>query len=369
MSGEDPTAMLKSGAAWEDFCEELKGAGADLLRAESPDGSLDLVEGHRYLTRMLRAAFEQIVEAGDAAVPAFFESLHSTCKSGWDNPDNIHTNAYINAAYEYRVTGTRGDAHYLSFGVYGGSFGKKSGRRTVAYVAIDELDVAPDGTFELVLSAKPHEGNWIRLEPDATTLMVRQTFWDKSRERPAELSIERIDSGAPPDPLDPAFFVSALRRSLRFIRGTNAIFFPLADTWREKPNTFFRSDPERAAQTIGIPNMLYSSGWWEIEPDEAIVLDLKPPRCRYWGLVLSNYWGESLDYTTRTVHTNKERAVYASDGSARIVVAHRDPDLPQINWLDTAGHASGVWTLRWLEADDYPLPDVRVVKHADLINL
>ena len=38
------------------------------------------------------------------------------------------------------------------------------------------------------------------------------------------------------------------------------------------------------------------------------------------------------------------------DGRVRVIIAHRNPGLADTNWLDTAGHERGVWTLRWLEA-------------------
>ena len=100
------------------------------MRETAPKSPVDVAEGHRFLTRMLRSAFELIMEAGDPRRPEFFTSLHSTLKSGWDNPDNIHLNAYLDGNLEYRVWGTRGDSHYMSFGIYGGSFGKGGGRRT-----------------------------------------------------------------------------------------------------------------------------------------------------------------------------------------------------------------------------------------------
>ena len=35
-------------------------------------------------------------------------------------------------------------------------------------------------------------------------------------------------------------------------------------------------------------------------------------------------------------------------------------------WISTAGHVDGIWTLRWLEADAQPHPEIRVVKCAEL---
>ena len=204
--------------------------------------------------------------------------------------------------------------------------------------------------------------------PDATTLMVRETFWEKSRERRAELQIERL-AGPPPEPLAPAFVVSAFARSLRFVLQSSRLFFDMADQWRERPNAFFPSDPALAASTLGIPGQFYGSGWWRLGPGEAIVLDFVPPACRYWGLVLSDYWGGSFDYRYWRIHVNQRSAVPRPDGSVRIAIAARDPCLPAVNWLDPAGHAEGVWTLRLLEADAHPLPQVRVLPVAALAAL
>lgn len=366
--GRDPAEYLRSGDAWRDFCRELEAAGAEVLRESAPKAPIDLAEGHRYLARMLRAAFEQIVEAGDAAQPWFFGSLHETLKSGWDNPDNHHTNAYISGAHEYRVRGRRGDAHITSFAVYGGSLGREGGRRTIAFKELDELEVDPDGSFELHLSPRPQPRNWLPTAPDATTLMVRETFWDKPRERRAELRIER-QGGGPPEPLAPAFVVSALARSLRFVVQSSRLFFDMADRWRARPNTFFPSDPALAASTLGIPGQFYASGWWRLGAGEAIALDFTPPACRYWGFALSDYWGGSFDYRSWKVHLNRRSAVLRPDGSVRIAIAPRDPGVPGVSWLDTAGHAEGVWTLRFLGADAHPLPAVRVVPFDALARL
>jgi len=351
---------LRSGAAWEAFCDGLKEAGRDLMRETAPKSPVDVAEGHRFLTRMLRSAFELIMEAGDPRRPEFFTSLHSTLKSGWDNPDNIHLNAYLDGNLGYRVWGTRGDSHYMSFGIYGGSFGKGGGRRTVAYVPMEKLEVAPDGTFEVVLSKREHPGNWIEIAPDATTLMVRQTFWDRSVEEPAQLRIERLGAETP-EPLSPDFVTAALRRSLRYVRGSNKIFFDLSDMWQAKPNVFWPTDREKAEETIGIRGMSYLSGWWECPAGHAVVTDVVPPQCRYWGMVLSNYWGESFEYRYRTVDVNQRNARYRPDGSIRFVICAEDPGLPDANWLDTESHPAGIWTLRWLEADSEPVPEVRVV--------
>ena len=68
-----------------------------------------------------------------------------------------------------------------------------------------------------------------------------------------------------------------------------------------------------------------------------------------------------MSYST---HVNHETAVADADGHVRIVVAHRDPGVP--NWLDTAGHRRGGLALRWVGAEEIPEPRTRVVALAEL---
>jgi len=120
---------------------------------------------------------------------------------------------------------------------------------------------------------------------------------------------------------------------------------------------------------MGIPDQLYNSGWWECGEDEALVLDVTPPECRYWSLALCDYWGASFDYRYWKINVNNHTACFRPDGSVRIVIAHRNPGLADTNWLDTAGHDRGVWTLRWMEADEDRRPTVRRMPLAELHHL
>jgi hypothetical protein len=345
---------------WSEFCRGLEAAGAEIFRPGAPKSPSDLAEGHRYLTHVLRSALELIVEGGDAAHPALTVSLGGGLKLGWDNPDNLHHNAVLSGAHEYRLSGTRGDAHYFSLGVYAGSYARGGGR-VVAFTEIDDLAIAPDRTFEVVLSARQHPRNWIKIDPDTTSMMLRQIFWDRAREAPARLRLERIDAEGPPRPLDPAYLAAALPRVLGMIRGTNKIIFDFADRFRARPNTLQPGDPTANERLQGIPGQQIAAGWWELAPHQAALIDFTPPRCRYWSFTLSNYWGQSLDYARHRTHLNARSAVRHADGSVRIVVAHRDPGQPDTNWLDTAGHGSGIWQFRWLaprEAVEIPQPQL-----------
>jgi hypothetical protein len=110
----------------------------------------------------------------------------------------------------------------------------------------------------------------------------------------------------------------------------------------------------------GDPNIFFYMGYWQLGPDEALVIEADPPECDYWNFELCNHWLESLEYRRHRVVVNKAEASYEADGSFRLVVAHADAGLP--NWIDTAGHSRGAMGLRWVKATHHPQPRTRVVR-------
>jgi hypothetical protein len=115
----------------------------------------------------------------------------------------------------------------------------------------------------------------------------------------------------------------------------------------------------------GTPDNIYALGAFRLAPDEALVIEGRSPPCTYWGVQLWNRFMQSLDHRYHRVSVNHEQATLAADGSFRVVVAHRDPGVP--DWLDTAGHGEGLVFCRWLQAAGPPeQPRSTVVPLGDL---
>jgi hypothetical protein len=355
---------VTSGESWRDFCRALERAGDVVLREASPHDAFDRAEGFRYLTRLTRVALESFLEFADPAFPVLRRPAHETVKIGADNPDNYYQSAAIRGEFDYRITGTRGTIHYLGIGSYAGGYGEGGRRGQDGYVEAHQLEIAPDGRFELVLSCRQHPGNWLPLRPDSSLVIVRQTFRDRSRETIADLRIERLGGAAAPAPLSPAFLDAGLARAAAYVHGTAALFAGWAEGFARHPNQLPRFDPAVAAAAHGDPNIAYYHGYWELAPDEALLVEVTPPRCDYWNFQLNNWWMESLDYRHHRIALNGHEARTRADGSLRLVVAHADPGVP--NWLETAGHARGTMCLRWIGAAAHPDPATRVVKLAEL---
>ena len=81
-------------------------------------------------------------------------------------------------------------------------------------------------------------------------------------------------------------------------------------------------------------------------PDDALVMSVRWPRCRYGGVALWNRQLQTYDYLRGPVGLNREQAVTGPEGIATVVIAHRDPGVP--NWLTTEGRAFGLVFWRFL---------------------
>jgi hypothetical protein len=215
-----------------------------------------------------------------------------------------------------------------------------------------------------LVSCTRKQGNWLPMEEGTSMLIVRQTFLDKRREAPCELTIERVYGDGLPTPLSSERLEQGLRMTANLVVGVPLLFGRWVRGFRRHTNQLPRMKPEVSTAAGGDPDIAYYHSYWALEPEEALVIDVRPPRCEYWNFQLNNHWMESLDYRHYTIHVNKHTARYAEDGSVRIIVAHRDPGLP--NWITTAGHTYGTMCLRWVKADACPEPRTTVVRLATL---
>jgi len=357
---------LMDGSAWREFCDLLAKAGDVLVREDLETTPFDRAEGLRYLSRLLRAGLVSFVEGTGPAHPVF-RALPDMVKMGLDNPDNYYLSASIDPRRDYRIRGHRGTIHYLSFAAQNQNFAARD-RITggAGHLNDSELTLDADGRFEIVASQREHPGNWLRLAPDTKQILVRQTFLHRAAERPVEPSIECVGTAGPPAPLDPARAPGQLLGAAMYAIGCAQWFADWVVSFRDQaPVNAFHLPGEGAHRTLGgDPNVRLWLGTWRLAPDEALIVEATPPRCRYWNFQLGNVWAESLDHRLQRVHINSGQAVCQSDGSFELVVAHEDPGHP--NWISTAGHEHGTMGLRWVLADEYPQPTARVVKRSDL---
>ena len=147
--------------AWLAFCESLKEAGTVLRRDAIAGDELAIAEGHRHLLRMIRAGFEVISEYGDPAHPQIFPMASATLLSEGVTSDARYDQAFVDGTATHVIRGQRGTAPLMEIGIYEGRMGFHDSNALQSCLTEADLEVADDGSFEVVLGPEPHPGNWM----------------------------------------------------------------------------------------------------------------------------------------------------------------------------------------------------------------
>ena len=358
MSGKSEDIRLET--VWREFCNRLADAGAVLSRAEAPTTPLDQAEGLRYLSRLTRTALNMLVDSSDPDFPRIFLLTDDKIKIGADNPDNLYQQIVVKGDRDYRLWGKRGTVPYLSIGSKANRYAIDGTMASTGELEFADVTLEADGSFEIVASRDPKPGNWLPLADDTTLLIIRQTFNDRSRETPAEFHVERVDGPEAPPLLTPEQIEAQLNGAAAWVKGTANTFADWSEWFKATPNRIFEADQSTFYRAGGDPKIWYGHAYYDLQPDEAWVLEVKPPRCRFWNFQLDNWWMESLDHVHQKIWVNGAQATYETDGRVIVVCADRDPGFG--NWVDLAGHRQGTALWRWIEAEDHPVPSCKVIK-------
>jgi hypothetical protein len=275
-----------------------------------------------------------------------------------DCPDCLYTGAGLRGGRTYRLWGNRGTARYVGLQTMGGM-------ATTANLLLDEIELDSNGDFEIVISEQEQPGNWLQLAADATALVVRHFFYDWDNEVPSTMSIEQLSgptaSSSASPPVDPRAVVARQLVALGDFIETNLDFF-LQFARPENPNTF---NPPFDGTAMGAASENRPViGSWQLGPDQALVVEVDPPKGLYWSYSLGNPWWETIDYARHQSSLNGHQATVDDDGMVRVVIAHDDPGVA--NWLDTAGHGEGPVILRCVRTTTAPVPTTRLVTVDDV---
>ena len=106
-------------------------------------------------------------------------------------------------------------------------------------------------------------------------------------------------------------------------------------------------------------------GRFELEPDEALILEVEPPKGVYWSYSLGN--PVVGDHPLRPPSVQPQRAPGGTSIPTAFCASSSARGIPGVaNWLDTAGHSNGAMILRCVRTETAPTPTARVVKFADI---
>jgi len=362
---------LLNGEAWNDFCEQLKVSGQLIETFGDEASEQDRAEWYRYLTRMVRNGFERFVENCEPERPRLRDAPWRQ-SINVQNPDQDHFLCeFVNGNSDFIIRGNRGTLPYFVIAVWTAPQPADLGSRnwaaagvdglkefdptnlmTTSFLMSDDIDFDEEENFEVIVSKKKIDGNWLALANDSTGILIRTVHHDRQGEVPPSFTIERLDTPKP-RPIQPEEVSQGLAKAGQVVLGYAEL---VRRWWQENlskcPNTIVFSESTYLSNG-GVLDRLHGFGSWKKSRDEALVVEFTPPECESWILQICNLWQENLDvYEDGQGYINKFNAKYEAGGLIRAVIADKDPGVG--NWIDSFQHEKGIFSLRLIKTEGGP---------------
>lgn len=432
-SHKDPATAAAAASlrgAWNDLLTQLGEARNAIDDPElwaPPASPRTLAEGYRYVLGYLYGSIARSLGPSPEN-PYFVRAIQPLNRSTIDNADAIYLTAPIDGNHSYTIRGRAGDTrhwrgeaapggtrkapHYVIFEAPSGFSGdsgsikelKPGSRANCALLDSTRLQVDEDGRFEILLAPekpegyqgnfmhtrvtrkrKQDDGSVIEREYVAQQVMLRELFCDWENEDLLDLFIYRNDLlGRPLPTYTPEVASQQMHRIGELTRNQvhfwNEFYAIVCEAYgkiqgegeRFMPrNAFNKPNAASLATAGGMATNVYCGGMFELQPDEALIVELhQPVEPVYLGFHLGNLWGESLDFASHQSSLNGLQGHRDADNVYRYVIAHSDPGVA--NWVDTTGQPEGYMAVRWAypekPMDNPPWASAKKVKLSDVLS-
>lgn len=333
----------------------------------------DVVGAHRALMHMLEGGLLGHFESF-ASHPEFRRIVSPSRKYTGDNGDAIYFDAPLSDQFEYVIRGSLHGSCYFSLTLEVGTASGEMASRTDGVLNDADMKVSADGEFEVFLGGKPRDQNWLPIPEGVSRVTTRHYFElehcaaaDPSLE--PDMTITAVNALHAPEPADDASVAAGMRRVAGFVRSRTLDQPPMAE--RAQPP--FVSLVPNEFPTPVVPGDFglaafdahYSMAPYFLGDEEALVVTGRWPECRFANVCLWNRFQQTFDYANRSVSLNRTQTSLQADGSFRMIIAHRDPGVP--NWLDTEGQMLGIVFWRFMLASgEVSTPQAQVVRFEDV---
>ncbi len=294
----------------------------------------------------------------------YFFTLAGNCT------DFIYSAVFLDGRRRYRLRGRFGDVRLVLLQVFNGSMGAE-GTRCISNHEWLHPPAGVDDTIDIFLSAEQEQKNWIGLDAGSryNVLLIRRLMADWFDDRGA-LDIEALDPPVEDDEDAETAFAARLAMAGGFIKtAINEWSIALVDRSAARAggvNKWVNIAGAQMAAIGGSATCNYAFLVFDIQPDEALVIEMEMPRnSAFWSFQLFDMWSRSLDFMHQHTDINMQRAWVDADGKVRAVISLADPGVN--NWLNPTGQREGFCAMRNYLAETQPAPSVKVVKFAEVM--
>lgn len=343
---------------WSAWCRSMERLGHELLTDRFAGSDADDVEGFAHLARQVACWLDwSIGTAADPRHPAFQRQNDLVTQWGGPNVDNVYRHARVDPSLRYRITGRMHSCEEFILAVRAG-FMHMERWGTLQELTASGLGIGEGQEFEILLGGDGSDPAFLPLDPGAVMVTIREYYFTWCDREPATFTIECLDADEPSSTPSADELVARLDES-RSITESSLSFWNdyLVSMRSEGVRNRFRSSMR---QEKGLDSARYSFCFYELGPDDALVVESDVPLARYWSLQLySMRWFRSYDFPNRLTSLNQTQMAVDDDGRFRMVLAHADPQVP--NWLDGEGRREGLLTYRWFWEEKPPTYTTTVV--------
>ena len=362
-------SLADAQSAWQNYCRKLEQSGLTALENMVEPSELELAEGLRYLTRISVLSLQTEMENCDSHKPYVLRSVGPTMKMGGDNPQGHYLKIPINPTDTFLISGTRGNASWLSFQVMRDERCFEEGCNSVFgdHIFATELKSDAEGNFEITVAPKASGDNAIATDKYSNSIALRQFFGNRDEVVPMSVTIENISrQNSPKQCLTVDTAINRLDSSGDMFATMVPRFQNLVQSFK---NNGYNTMPVTDWRKLGgVPGGQPINGLWKLAEDDALIITFTPPAdAVYWDIQVGNVWYETFDYRHFICGFTHRSAFINEDGTVSFIISERDPGT--VNWLQAAGHTEGHMAVRFqLINENPPHPIFDVVKYDQLGN-
>jgi len=342
------------------------------------DSGIPTEVAHRLDITMLEWAFHYVLMAlnSDANNPKivrnywepehewFGLSVPGNRTFGGENWDNTYTVLPVDQYGTFELRGQRMDLPVadVSFSI----MANIGVALTLDSIALQELDVAENGSFVITISPEPakrvngRRNNHLQTKLGACYLLIRDTRSDW-RQVPNAYTIERLSKPLAPPLTIEQMIDYAVQWTVEDVASNH--WFMVTPT---TPPANVMPKPFNTGAIGGLVSQGIIQAHFKIADDEAYVITLPSGGSKVQVLTLYDYWMCAMDWRP-TTSLNTSQSAPNPDGTYTYVLSHTDPGIH--NWIDTTGVHDPRIMNRWHAMPVVPGSDSSLWVRGELVKL